>query len=385
MSVRNVKYANKSLIKKDEEVSDEAQHYENPPKAANDEETAEASSSSSKRTGRLALMLIVPLALVVGGGWFWLTGGRFEETDNAYAQQAQVAISSDVSGRILSVDVEESQRVSAGDVLFKLDSEPFQIAVDQAEASLGKIRLDVEQLKVNYQTATAMRDASRETLKVQQELYDRRAILAKKGVTSNNSLDELKLSLLQAKSAVTSAEKTVDKARAALAGNPKIATDDHPLVRQANAALKLAKRNLAKATVKAPHDGIVNHIDELNTGQYIDAGTAVASLFEVNKTWVDANFKETQLENIRIGMPVDVTFDAYPGTHFKGRVASISSGTGAEFSLIPAQNATGNWVKVVQRVPVRIEPENDSFSDRLRSGMSAVVSIDTGKTTLNRL
>ncbi|WP_319533712.1 HlyD family secretion protein [uncultured Cohaesibacter sp.] len=381
MSARNAK------VGREAETAPKTERYEAPPKAANDEPDLETESAEKRprRIGRFALMIIVPLMLVAGGGWVWLTGGRFEETDNAYAQQTKIAISADVSGRIQSVDVAENQKVSEGDVLFTLDPEPFQIAVDQAKASLGKIRLDVEQLKVNYHTAVALLAAARDTLKVQQELYDRRAILAEKGVTSNNSLEELKLSLLEAKSAVTSAEKTVDNRLAALGGDPTLATDDHPLVRSAIAELKLAERNLTKTTVKAPGTGVINQIDDMNVGQYVTAGTSMASLFEVDKTWVDANFKETQLEHINIGMPVEVTFDAYPNDHFKGRVTSISSGTGAEFALIPAQNATGNWVKVVQRVPVRIEADEDAFSDRLRSGMSAVVSVDTGKTTLDRL
>ena len=355
-------------------------------KAANDEVAANEATKSQRRPLRMALMAIVPLALVIGGGWVWLTGGRYEETDNAYAQQTQVSISSDVSGRILTVGVKENQSVAAGDTLFTLDPEPFQIAVDQAQSALSKVRLDVEQLKVGYQTATATLKSARDTLRIQQELYDRRAILADKGVTSSNSLDELKLSLVQAQSAVTMAEKQVDNARAALGGNPDIKTDAHPLVRQALADLHLAERNLEKTTVKAPADGVINQIGTVNVGQYVKAGSEMATLFEVNDTWVDANYKETQLTHMRVGMPAKVEFDAYPDVTFAAHVASISSGTGAEFALIPAQNATGNWVKVVQRVPVRIEFDDLTTKDGqpLRSGLSANVSIDTGATTLDR-
>ena len=355
-------------------------------KAANDEVAANEDTKSQRRPLRMALMAIVPLALVIGGGWVWLTGGRYEETDNAYAQQTQVSISSDVSGRILTVGVKENQSVAAGDTLFTLDPEPFQIAVDQAQSALSKVRLDVEQLKVGYQTATATLKSARDTLRIQQELYDRRAILADKGVTSSNSLDELKLSLVQAQSAVTMAEKKVDNARAALGGNPDIKTDAHPLVRQALADLHLAERNLEKTTVKAPADGVINQIGTVNVGQYVKAGSEMATLFEVNDTWVDANYKETQLTHMRVGMPAKVEFDAYPDATFAAHVASISSGTGAEFALIPAQNATGNWVKVVQRVPVRIEFDDLTTKDGqpLRSGLSANVSIDTGATTLDR-
>ncbi|WP_316861862.1 HlyD family secretion protein [uncultured Cohaesibacter sp.] len=354
-------------------------------KADNDENAAAAKPSPKRNPFRLILMMIVPLALLLAGGWVWLTGGRFEETDNAYAQQAVVSISADVSGRILSVDVSENQPVKAGDTLFSLDPEPFEIAIDQAQASLNKVRLDVEQLKVNHLTAITSLETARSALNIQQELYNRKEILAEKGVSSSSSLDELKLSLVQAKSAVTSAEKQVENALAALGGQANIETDAHPLVRAALANLRLAKRNLEKSIVKAPADGIVSQIDNINTGQYVAAGSEMAMLFEVSDSWVDANFKETQLENIRIGMPVEVIFDAYPKKSFKGKIASISSGTGAEFSLIPAQNATGNWVKVVQRVPIRIEFESSESTDLIRAGLSAAVSVDTGSSTWDRL
>ncbi|WP_119309056.1 HlyD family secretion protein [Cohaesibacter haloalkalitolerans] len=338
-----------------------------------------------KRPGRLLVMVSVPLLILLGGLWVWLTSGRFEETDNAYAQQTKIAISADVSGRIQTVSVSENQKVKAGDTLFTLDPEPFQIAVDEAEADLSKARLDVEQLKVSFHTAQASLASAQDSLQVQQELYDRRAILAEKGVTSNSTLDERKLSLLSAKNAVTTAQKQVENARAALGGNPSMPTDEHPLVRTEMAKLELAERNLVKTTIKAPSAGVISKIDNMNVGQFVTAGSSMASLFEADKTWVDANFKETQLEGIEIGMPVEVTFDAYPSTHFNGKVSSISAGTGAEFALIPAQNATGNWVKVVQRVPVRVELDKTQQSDRLRSGLSAVVSVDTGLSAFDKL
>nr|WP_321462111.1 HlyD family secretion protein [uncultured Cohaesibacter sp.] len=342
-------------------------------------------TKGKRKTGRLILMVSVPLLIILGGLWVWLTGGRFAETDNAYAHQTKIAISADVSGRIASVSVEDNQHVLAGDVLFTLDPEPFRIAVDEDKAALGKARLDVEQLKVSFHTAVASLASAKDTLVVQQELYDRRAILAEKGVASNSTLDELKLSLLSAKNAVTTAEKQVESARAALGGDPVKPTDEHPLVRSAIAQLEQAERNLSKTTVLAPSAGVITQVEDMNVGQYVTAGSSMASLFEADDTWVEANFKETQLEGIEVGMPVEVTFDAYPSTSFEGKVTSISAGTGAEFALIPAQNATGNWVKVVQRVPVRIELEPVSETANLRAGMSALVSVDKGKSTLDKL
>nr|WP_321454674.1 HlyD family secretion protein [uncultured Cohaesibacter sp.] len=346
---------------------------------------AKADKVRKSKAGRLVLMVSVPLLILAGGIFVWLTGGRFAETDNAYAHQTKVAISADVSGRIFSVSIKENQRVHAGDVLFTIDPEPFQIAVDEAKAALSKARLDVEQLKVSFHSAQATLKSAKDTLEVQQELFDRREILTKKGVAASSTLDELKLSLLSAKNAVTTGEKQVDNARAALGGNPSISTDDHPLVRTELAQLELAERNLKKSVVKAPIDGVVSKIDDMNVGQYVSAGSSMASLFGADHTWVEANFKETQLEGIQIGMPVEVTFDAYPNTRFEGKVNSISAGTGAEFALIPAQNATGNWVKVVQRVPVRVELETKEQDPTLRAGMSAVVSVDKGKSTLDKL
>ncbi|WP_319498535.1 biotin/lipoyl-binding protein [uncultured Cohaesibacter sp.] len=251
------------------------------PKAANDE--IETSTQPTRKTSRLRLllMLILPLALGMGGCWVWLTGGRFEETDNAYAQQTTVSVSADVSGRILSVSVSENQPVKAGAILFTLDPEPFQIAIDRAEATLNKVRLDVEQLKVSYQTAVTSLETARSALEIQQDHYDRRAILVEKGVNSSSSLDELKLSLVDANSAVMNAEKRVESALAALGGHATIATDGHPLVRSALADLKRAKRDLAKSVIKAPGDGIVNQIDNMNIGQYVTAGSEMAMLFEV--------------------------------------------------------------------------------------------------------
>ena len=386
MSARSSKVADNVTELEIESDASTPKSEERIPEAAPQAKAFDASEGKgTRRPGRLLLMVSVPLVIVLGGLWVWLTGGRFEETDNAYAHQTKVAISADVSGRVASVSVKDNQEVAAGDVLFTLDTEPFRIAVDEEKAALAQARLDVEQLKVSFHTAQLALASARDTLEVQQELYDRRAILAEKGVASNSTLDELKLSLLSAKNAVTTAEKQVESARAALGGDPERPTDQHPLVLSAIAQLELAERNLAKTTIKAPLDGVISQIDDMNVGQFVSAGSSMGTLFEAKETWVEANFKETQLEGIKVGMPVELTFDAYPNTPFEGKVNSISAGTGAEFALIPAQNATGNWVKVVQRVPVRIEIEDTAGEPILRAGMSAVVSVDTGKSTLDKL
>ena len=332
---------------------------------------------------RVLLMAGVPLVLLAGGGWFWLTGGRYEETDNAYVQQAKLSISADVSGRISAVRVHDNQPVAAGEELFSIDAQPFQIALNQAQAALASARVNVEQLKVTYGTALAQLRASQDTLAIRQAAFDRKNALVTQGLTADASLDDAKLALQQARSAVDLGQQQVVAATAALAGDPEIETDRHPAVLAALAAVDQAGRNLDKATVVAPAAGIISNVSSLNVGQFIAAGSMIAALVETDETWIQANFKETQLAELKIGQPVEIHIDAYPEA-LHGSLESFGAATGSEFALIPAQNATGNWVKVVQRLPVRIGLA-DQGGMALRTGMSATVTVDTGRTTLDKL
>ena len=343
-----------------------------------------APEAKKRRPGRLLLLVAVPLLIAGAGGYFYLNGGRFEETDNAYVQQAKVAVSSDIAGRIVAVNIAENQMVHAGDVLFSIDPAPYKIALDQANAALGSARVNVEQLKVSYHTAQTALKAASDTLAIQQASFDRQSALVNGGVSSASALDQPKLSLQSAQNAVASAQQQVASATAALAGDPDIATDQHPAVLAALSQVQLAERNLSKTDVVAAADGVISQIASLNVGQFVAMGTTIASLVETGGSWVEANFKETQLATIRIGMTAEVAVDASPGAPLEGKVTSIGAATGSEFSLIPAQNATGNWVKVVQRIPVRIDFDADS-AVQLRSGMSALVSVDTGKSTLDKM
>jgi membrane fusion protein (multidrug efflux system) len=333
---------------------------------------------------RLVLMIAVPLVLVVGGAWFWLTGGRYEDTDNAYVQQAKVSLSADIAGRITAVNVGENQAVKAGTVLFTIDPQPYQIALDQANAALASARVNVEQLKVSYGTAQVQLNAAQQTLNIRQATYDRQSALVKQGVNSNSALDDSKLALQGAQAALDQARQQVAAATAALAGDPQIETDKHPAVLAALAAVESAQRNLGKTKVVAPADGIVANVANLNAGQFVAAGTTIASLVETDGTWIEANFKETQLADMKVGQPASVSIDAFPGK-IQGTVESLGAATGSEFSLIPAQNATGNWVKVVQRIPVRIKLTADAEETLLKTGMSATVAVDTGRTTLDKM
>jgi membrane fusion protein (multidrug efflux system) len=281
------------------------------------------------------------------------------------------------------VDVRENQKVKAGDVLFKIDPEPFRIAVDQADAALAKARLDVKQLKAASETAEAKLKADQATAEIRHRELTRSSELAGKGFAAASALDESRLAAQQADAQVELSQKAVDAAAAALDGNPNAPIDSHPTVQAALAAKEQASLDLARTTVRAPKDGIVSQVDKLNVGQYVSEGTQMLSLVETSDTWIEANFKETQLTDVRPGQKAVVTVDTYPGLELEGKVASIGAATGSEFSLLPAQNATGNWVKVVQRIPVRIRVD-EKGADILRAGMSSDVTVDTGKNRLER-
>ncbi|MFO1050566.1 MAG: HlyD family secretion protein, partial [Geminicoccaceae bacterium] len=219
---------------------------------------------------------------------------------------------------------------------------------------------------------------ARDALATAETQDERQRSLLKTGVVSQSAADDSALKLQQARGAVASADSGVVSARAALAGNPDIPTDQHPDVLEALAALHAAELDLSHTVVTAPGDGVVSQTGRLQPGQYATPATAVLSLVATGDTWIEANFKETDLQHMRVGQPVSLTLDAYPGQPLKGAVASIGAGTGSEFALLPAQNASGNWVKVVQRVPVRIRLESDQALPPLRTGMSSAVSVDTG-------
>jgi membrane fusion protein (multidrug efflux system) len=354
------------------------------PAALKPVEAAASQPPKKKGSKRLIAMIAVPLILVIGGGYFYLNGGRYEDTDNANVQQPIVSVSPDISGRITEIDVKENQYVKAGDTLFKMDPAPFRIALDQANAALASARLNVEQLRVNYATSQTKLGTDQQTVVIQQRAQDRNNDLATKGVTTAATVDQGLLALQQAQQSVALDQQAVQGALAALDANVNLKTDDHPAVKMALAAVESAQRNLTKTTVTAPGPGVISQIPIFNVGQYVAAGTTIVSLVETDSSWVEANFKETQIETIKTGQPVTVVLDSYPGTKLHGTVQSLGAATGAEFSLIPPQNATGNWVKVVQRVPVRIDFSGNP-DQPLRSGMSAEVTVDTGKTQLDKM
>ena len=347
------------------------------PVALRIEPQAAPAPAKPKRSRRTMIMLAVPLLLAAGGSYVWLTGGRYQETENANLRQAKVTVAAEAAGRIVEVDIADNATVKAGDKLFVVDPEPYRIALSQADASLAAARLNVEQLRAAYGQAVANERVAASEVTYMQSQFDRAADLAKKGINAQSSLDEAQRDLQRAEEQHTAAAQGIDSARAALGGDPDIATDKHPTVLAAQSARDKAAFDLAQTTVVAPADGVISQASSFKVGQFVAAGTPLFSLVETGDTWVEANFKETQLTHMKPGQTADVILDTYPDVDFKATIESIGAGTGAEFSLLPAQNATGNWVKVTQRIPVRLKLDTEGKDVPVRTGMSATVEVDT--------
>jgi membrane fusion protein, multidrug efflux system len=335
------------------------------------------SEVSWRKRLRLPLMIGGPAVGLVAALIIYLTGGRYERTDDAYVQTASVAISSNVAGRVQELDVRDNQLVHRGEILFRLDDQPFRIAVEEAEAQLSGARLQVESLKASYRQRQAELQSARQTLSYQQREADRQQRLLVAGISSQLQVDRAEHALDTARTALAAAEQEVNAVVANLGGIPDIAPDRHPTVQHAQALLDRAKLNLSYTVIRAPSDGIVTRVEQLQVGTYISASAAVFALVVAHDLWIEANFKEDQLAHMRVGQDAVVHVDSYPGREFQGKVASVSPGTGSQFSLLPAENATGNWVKVVQRLPVRIELRNLDPDFPLQGGLSATVRVDT--------
>jgi membrane fusion protein (multidrug efflux system) len=274
------------------------------------------------------------------------------------------------------VDVGQNQYVHQGDVLFEINPEPSKIALEQADAAVAAERLQVGQVRAAYNSAIAARKTAEENLAFHRSSLQRQQDLLKRGVASQAAYDEEENSLHAAEQQLAQATQQVESSLSALGGNPDIATDTHPLVMQALANRDKAALDVARTVIKAPANGVVAQTDRLQVGQYITNSTAVMSLVQTDSSWVEANFKETDLTHLSVGQKATVTIDAYPGHAMQATVESIGAGTGSQFSIIPAQNATGNWVKVVQRLPVRLRLTGTALLP-FRTGLSASVEVDT--------
>ena len=338
---------------------------------------AAAPKKRARAALRLPLMILGPVLVIGIAAYVYLSGGRYESTDDAYVQTARVAISANIPGRVQEVAVRDNQRVHKGDVLFRLDDASLRIAVEEASAQLASARLEVEATKANYRQRQSDLVAARDTLAFQQREYDRQHRLLASGIASQLQVDRASNALDEARSKVAGVQQQIAGVVAGLGGNPDIALDKHPQVQQAQAQLDRAKLNLSYTVVTAPSDGVVARVEELQVGSYIAASAPVFALVSTDDVWVQANFKEDQLAHMRVGQKVSIQIDSHHGRTFEGHVASLSPGTGSQFSVLPAENATGNWVKVVQRLPIRIEFDKLDASAPLPGGLSANVSVDT--------
>jgi membrane fusion protein, multidrug efflux system len=345
--------------------------------AAGSTQAVEVPATTRMQRMRLPLMLLAP-AIIIGCGVYWyLFGGRYENTDDAYTQAATVSISANVSARVTEVAVRDNQIVQKGAILFRLDDAPFRIAVSEAEASLASARLQITALKSTYRQRQTELRAARETLSYEQQQFDRNNRLLKSGIVSRAQFDQATHALENARQQVAGALQQVDAVAANLAGNPDIPLEQHPSVQQAQAALDRARLNLSYTVVTAPSDGIVTKVEQLQVGDYINASTPLFALVSNRDVWIEANFKEVQLAHMRIGQSATVRIDRFPDKHFTGVLVSMSPSTGSQSSLLPPENATGNWVKVVQRVPVRLHLAESDPNYPLQAGLSADVIIDT--------
>ncbi|HEV2335218.1 MAG TPA: HlyD family secretion protein [Stellaceae bacterium] len=325
---------------------------------------------------RLPLMLAGPILVLIAGGWWYLTSGRYVSTDDAYIQAARTMVSADISGRVVAIAVKDNERVTKGQLLFQLDDRPYRIAVEEATAMLASARLQVEAMKATYGQKVADAKAAEDTLAYQQREFDRQRQLAASGTASRQVYDQSQNALQTAQQKVISTQSDIANILAQLGGNPDIPVADHPLVQRAQAALDKATLDLSYTTVRAHENGIVTKVEQLQVGSYVTASTPVFSMMS-DRIWVEANFKETELTYMRPGQKATVEVDTYPGVVFDAKVVSLSPGTGLSFSLLPPENATGNWVKVVQRLPVRLALESPDPDHLLHAGLSATVDVDT--------
>ena len=331
---------------------------------------------SLARRARWPLMIAGPALVLIGVAWVLLTGGRFQGTDDAYVEAARVAVSPSVAGRVIELGVHENEKVKRGQILFKLDPRDYQSAMEQGQASLAAARLQVQSLKAAYAQQLAHLKEAQDTVAFAEREATRELTLATAGVASRQQLDQARHAADQAHEQEAAARQQVAAALANLGGQPDRPVDQHPAVMQAQAMLDKAKLNLSYTIIYAPADGTVTKVDQLQVGAYVNAAQPLFWLVS-GEPWVEANFKENQLAHMRLGQPAVIKIDAYPGQTFTARVASFSPGTGESFSVLPPQNATGNWVKVVQRLTVRLtfdRPPPDMVS---HAGLSTNVKVDT--------
>lgn len=328
---------------------------------------------------RMILLVLVPAAALLIGLGFYLSGGRYISTDNAYVGAQKVLITPDISGKVSRVLVREGEHVAAGDALFEIDPVPFRLALQGAQSKLDAVRTQFANLKSNYTSLKQLVEFGQQGVALKQRDVDRKATLVESRTGSQADLDTAKSTLLTAELQLQLGRQQLGSTLNQLLGNADLAIEDFPPYQEAKAALDQAQRNLDHTVLKAPIAGTATQVDNIQLGRFVTAGTPVFSVIDDAAPWVDANPKETDITWLRAQQKVDISVDSFPNRTFHGTVASVSPGTGAQFAILPPQNANGNWVKVVQRVPVRIVFDQGQDLSLLRAGMSVTVDIDTGR------
>jgi membrane fusion protein (multidrug efflux system) len=339
-----------------------------------------APKRSLKRRLRMPLLILGPLLVLLVGGYIYATGGRYVSTDNAYIRGHKVSISAQVSGQIIAVDAIENQPVKRGATLFTIDPEPFRVTLARAEALMEKTRNDLLALKATYNQKQEQLHVAKANLDFARSEYERQAGLAKKKIVSASKFDEAKRNLDVARRNFDAVRYQLTQTLASLGGDPNLPIERYPAYLEARAEWEKAALDLRNTLVRAPFDGYASQVPE--RGAYVRAGTPVMSVVSGTKMWIEANFRETDLTYVKPGQKVTISVDTYPDRTWTGTVASIARASTAEFSVLPAQNSSGNWVKVVQRIAVRIAVVHHEGDPPLRAGMSTSVEIDTGHSNL---
>lgn len=327
---------------------------------------------------RMVLLVVIPVLIVATGLFLYLFSGRYVSTDNAYIGAQKVLITPDVSGKVVRIEVNEGQRLKPGDELLAIDPVPYRLAVQEADAKMATVRINFENLKSNLKSLETQVGLSRQSVEAAQADYERKSTLLQNRISTPSDLDKSRVVLVAAKAQLEQLNQQEASARIQLLGNPDLPIGKYPPYMEAMATLDRARRDLENTVLRAPIAGIATQVTNIQMGRYLTAGMSVFALVGTESMWIDANPKETDLTYVRPGQRVTVSVDAFPDKRWVGRVEAISPGTGAQFSILPPQNAAGNWIKVVQRVPVRIAFDPGQNLERLRSGMSAYVEIDTG-------
>ena len=330
----------------------------------------------SRTLKRTVFLIVIPLLAICVGLYLYAAGGRYVSTDNAYVKANVIIISPEVSGRVTSVLVVDNQAVEANDVLLQIDSSPLEITLNRARAQMAVIRTELESLRADYGETVVQEQLAKDKVRYLDRRYKRQRKLLKQGLSSEEKHDEAKHDLQVARREVQIIEQRVQRVLAQLAGNERLPVDQHPRYLTAQTTYDQAAVDLKATTIRAPASGIVSNM-KLQVGEYAQAGKPVFSLIQNQPIWVEANLKETQLTHIQPGQQATIVVDAYPDKIWESVVSSIAPATGAEFSILPPQNASGNWVKVVQRIPINLVITDQAGGPQLRAGMTVSVRIDT--------